>query len=297
MTNYVSLLCLWLAVLAISGRASDIGKEDSITVASLSIFPKKWDKDANASKIEQMVRQTAKQGAQLIITPEGVLEGYVVNEVNNEKDPHQKRILTERFRAVAEPADGKYLTRFSQLANELNVHLILGFLESDGDRIYNTAALLGPEGQLIGKYHKTHFWQGYDVNPAGYVPGAAYPVFDIGKMKIGIMICADRRFPEVARILALTGADLIACPAYGSWGERNNAVMATRAFENQVHVVFTHPNQSLIINSDGDIISEGQKDTFIMRRMPLRNQTNRRASVIYRRPTMYKGLTTPTAMH
>ena len=149
----------------------------------------------------------------------GVLEGYVVNEVIQEKEPQKKEALVKQFRRLAEPIDGPHIKHFQKLANELNIHLILGFLEIDCDHLYNTAALLGPDGALVGKYRKTHFVQGYDVNPAGYLPRKEYPVFRVGPMNVGMMICFDRTLPEPARLLTLGGADVIACPAYGGWGE------------------------------------------------------------------------------
>ena len=190
-------------------------KKDSIRIAALSIVPEKWDKDANTEKITKMVRQAVKQGAELVITPEGVLEGYVVNEVIKEKDPNRKSELTQRFHELAEPIDGPYIEHFRNLADELDIYLVLGFLEADGRKFYNTAALFGPDGTIIGKYHKTHLWQGYDVNPPGYTAGNTYPVFDLGCMKVGMMICFDRQPPEPARLLALGGADLILCPSFG----------------------------------------------------------------------------------
>jgi predicted amidohydrolase len=288
--QYKFLINLWLVVLIIPSFASDINKKDSISVASLSIFPKKWDKEVNTVKIEQMVRKAAEQGAQIIITPEGVLEGFVITEVLEEKDSIKKEMLTKRFLEIAEPMDGKYFVQICHIADELDIYMILGFLESDGDKLYNSAALIDPAGKVIGKYRKTHFWQRYKITPPGYIAGSELPIFDIGTLKIGIMICADRSYPEVTRILTLKGADLIACPAYGGWGELNNSVMRTRAFENQVNIVFTHPQQSLIIDTNGKIVREGGKDTFIIKKIPLSDTPKNRPSVIYRRPELYKSL-------
>jgi len=261
---------------------------DSLVIASLSIFPDKWNKAANARRIEKKIRQAHAQGAQLVITPEGALEGYVVNEVIRERDAAVKADLTMRFEKIAEPLDGEYIRRFRNLADELDIYLVLGFLESQGQKRYNSAALFGPEGELAGIYRKTHFWQGYDVNPPGYTPGDRYPLFDIGPLKLGLMICADRRFPEVARELALKGADLIACPAYGSWGEKNTRLLGTRAFENQVSLVFTHPEQSLMFNRDGDLLGQCDRDDILLGKVPAMHFDKTRASVIHRRPESYK---------
>ena len=86
----------------------------SVRVASLSILPKRWDKEANTKKIEQMVRQAVDQGAQLVITPEGVLEGYVIEEILREKNNAKKQKLNRRFHELAEPIDGRYIQHFQK---------------------------------------------------------------------------------------------------------------------------------------------------------------------------------------
>src|SRR5688572_12705167 len=100
------------------------GDSTRLRVASCSVMPSKWDKTGNADKVERAVRNAAAQGAELIVTPEGVLEGYVENLVIYEKDPQTKEELTRRFNEMAEPVDGPYIARFRRLADELNVYLI-----------------------------------------------------------------------------------------------------------------------------------------------------------------------------
>jgi len=279
------------------GEASSAAQGEStrpktLRIASCSIFPAKWDKAGNSDKIERVVREAAGKGAQLVITPEGVLEGYVVNEVIHEKDSEKKAQLTQRFNELAEPIDGPYLARFRKLADSLDIHLILGFLERDGDKTYNSAALLGPDGRLVGRYRKTHFAQGYDVNPPGYTPGNEYPVFDIGPLKVGMMICFDRQVPETARQLALAGADLIACPSYGSKGDWNTRLMQVRAYENQAWVTFTHPEQSLIIDRNGKLLDETSQDQFVIREIDLTDLAKTRSAFKNRRPETYRKLST-----
>jgi len=284
------LVVIGCSVFPADVRADEEAQPKTLRIASVSIFPEKWNKDANAAKIEKLVRDAAGQGAKLVITPEGVLEGYVVNKVIREKDPAKKAALTERFRQIAEPINGPYVKRFAGLAKELDIHLILGFLErdADGQRTYNTAALFGPDGNLVGKYHKTHFAQGYKVNPPGYEPGKKYPVFDIGALKVGMMICFDRQPPEPARHLALEGADLIACPSYGAWGEWNTNLMRVRAYENHTYVVFTHPEQSLIIDRGGKVVADGSKDSVTIRDLDIAQLRKTRAAIVNRRPKTYR---------
>jgi len=273
------------AIISLNSAAFTGGSPDSLAIASISYIPKKWDKKINTEKIEALTRVS--QGAKLVITPEGALEGYVVNDVIYEKDTGKKEILTKRFVELAEPANGEYITRFYGLADELNIYIIIGYLAKEGPNIYNSAVLIGPDGKRIGHYHKSHFWQGYDVNPPGYTPGSSFPVFQLGDMNLGIMICADRQFPEVARTLTLNGSDLIVCPAYGNYGDRNTAMMRTRALENQVYLIFTHPHHSLIIGNDGTVIGECNTDEIIMKNIPWESYEKTRPSMRYRRPDMY----------
>jgi predicted amidohydrolase len=277
-----------LVAISVSNVVAVDAPAKTLRVGSLSIFPEKWNKQANAEKIERMVRDAARQKAELVITPEGVLEGYVVNEFIHEKDPEKKAALAARFREVAEPADGPYLKRFAALSKELKIHLILGYLEADGEKTFNTAALFGPDGKRIGFYRKTHFAQGYDVNPPGYTPGDDYPVFQAGKVKVGMMICFDRQLPEPARHLAVAGADIIACPAYGSWGEWNTQLMQVRARENQSYVIFTHPNISLIISPRGKLLSRSSKDQVLIHEIDISNVDKKRGPFTNRRPETFK---------
>ena len=255
-------LRLPLAVCVVVGSccASQTAHERGTTlrVASLMVKPVKWDKDANKKALDEAIRKAKQAGAALVVTPEGALEGYVVNEVIRATGD-QRRRLTERFNALAEPCDGPYIRHFQKLSKELKIYLVLGFLEADSGNTYNTAALIQPDGSIAGKYRKTHFAQGYDNgnnkgdNPPGYLRGTAYPVFDMGDHKMGLMICYDRRVPLVARNLVAHGAEFIINPAYGMMGDCNCEFVSARAKENGVPILFVHPEQTVYSNERGEI--------------------------------------------
>jgi predicted amidohydrolase len=230
----------------------------TLRVASLMIVPVKWDKEANATRLDEAIREAKAKGAELVVTPEGALEGYVVNEVNRATGEKRQK-LTERFNALAEPCDGSYVQRFRKLCKELRVFLVLGFLEADGGKTYNTAILIRPDGTIAGKYRKTHFAQGYSNgnekgdNPPGYLRGAKYPVFEIAGRRMGIMICYDRREPVVARNLVANGAEFIINPAYGMKGDCNCEFLSARARETDIPILFVHPEQTVYTDSHGQI--------------------------------------------
>ncbi len=246
------------------------GRPQSITrvrIAAASILPDKWDKQTNWKRIEKMVRKAALEGgADVVVTPEGVLEGYVVNQVNEEEDSLKKAALQQKFLELGEPLNGPYLEKARSLADELEIFLVLGFLERSQGLLYNTAVLIDPEGEIIGKYSKTHFAQGYTVNPDFYQAGDDYPVFATPFGKVGILICYDRQNPEPARILALKGAQVLLVPSYGSYDLQdgwNTVLMRTRAYENGFPVVFCHPFQSLLITGRGELKALGDAGEIV----------------------------------
>ena len=96
------------------------GQVQTITrsrIASTSVLSEKWDKQANWERIEEMARKAAVQGGALaVVTPEGALEGYVINEVNSEKDQERKALLVRNFFDLGEPIHGPYIKNTSKTA-------------------------------------------------------------------------------------------------------------------------------------------------------------------------------------
>ena len=108
---------------------------------------------------------------------------------------------------------------------------MLSLFERDGHLVYNTAVALGPDGKLVGKYRKVCLPRGEVA--AGIAPGHEYPVFDTRFGKLGMMVCYDGFFPEVARELTNRGAEVIAWPVWGC----NPSLASARACENHVYLV------------------------------------------------------------
>ena len=227
----------------------------SIRIASASVVTDKWEQETNWSRVEKMVTRAAIEGgANVVITPEGALDGYVINEVNSNSEEDNN--IVDRFFNLGERIDGPYIQKASALADELNIYFVFGFLEREEKNLYNTAILIDPDGDIIGRYRKTHFAQGYAINPEAYKAGDEFPIFQTSFGKVGILICYDRQLPEPARILALKGAEILFIPSYGSYTNENgwNTIMLrTRARENRVPLVFCHPYQSLLIDKHGDV--------------------------------------------
>jgi beta-ureidopropionase len=236
--------------------AADLPAPDRFLLAAISVEPEPWNKEANFAKLELFARQAAAKGAKLVVTPEGFLEGYVGNE---NKHPELER---ERYFAIGEPLDGPYLTRTRELARELEIHLMLGFAELRDGRMYNSAVLLDPAGEVALHYSKSHTAHDEPFN----TKGTAFPVARTALGGMGALICYDRRLPETARVLAIRGAKLILVPAWGSYNELNDALMRTRAFENGVWVAFVHPHRALLIDPRGTVVAqnEGEGDQLVI---------------------------------
>lgn len=104
--------------------------------------------------------------------------------------------------------EGPTLRAWQQVAGENGIFVVGGFLEREGDSLYNSAAVVGPD--FFGRYRKTHFW---DTEKLLYEPGRELPIFETPLCRIGVLVCYDAWFPEAARTLALHGADLLCVPA------------------------------------------------------------------------------------
>src|SRR5207247_4137640 len=120
---------------------------------------------------------------------------------------------------------------FGELARKHALYLVVGLVERDDHLIYNVAVLIGPNGNLIGKYRKVALPR--TEIEAGVTPGTEYPVFDTRFGKVGMMVCYDGFFPEPARQLSIRGAEIIAFPVAGC----NPILAAARACEAHVCLV------------------------------------------------------------
>jgi len=139
--------------------------------------------------------------------------------------------LGKSFAEVAEPIPGPSTEYFGSLARKHDLYIVAGLVERAGHLLYNTAVLIGPDGKVVGKYRKVTLPRSEIA--AGLAPGDDYPVFDTRFGKVGLMVCYDGFFPEVARQLSGNGAEVIAWPVWGC----NPQLAAARACENHVYLV------------------------------------------------------------
>jgi predicted amidohydrolase len=210
--------------------------------------PEKWQKEANAVKMEKLFRRAADQDAKLAVITEGALEGYVT------EDAMRRPELRTRLLEIAEPMDGHYIDRFSALARAIRMCLCLGFAERVANEAYNSAMFIDYNGAVRGVYHKMQFAEGYHESWFFSRLGRQIRAFDTPYGRAGFLICYDRWNPALARALVLDGAQVILIPAYGSKRPRQDRAVLARARENGVPIVEANVGVNVII-SKGEFVA------------------------------------------
>jgi predicted amidohydrolase len=239
----------WLATLVIgclicSNAQAEPQSNATVRVAGIVLKWIRSDKEANLRRLEPMVREAAKGGARIVVTTECFLDGYAIKD---------KSIPLADYRALGEPIpDGKYFQRLVALAAELKIHLVAGMTEADGELRYNTSVLIGPDGKLIGKYRK----HALEHELVRNTPGTNTPAFDTRLGRLGLMICADRKHPDLISQIVADGAEFLLCPSGGMFGPKSNdQILQARSKENGRHIVFVHPCEFLVTGPDGAILT------------------------------------------
>jgi len=267
---------------------ADSAARIEFTVAALKVMPAIGDSAANYARFEQMARQAAAGGADLIITPECYLDGYMGSPKFRPGITREKML-----QSYTEAIDGPTLKKVAALARELEVHILFGFSEKRGTGLFNTVALFRPDGSLGGRYSKSHPLPG-----ELYDPGGELPVFDTALGRMGVLICFDRQPPENARILALKGAQFIVVPAYGQIREAmdEDLMMQSRAHENGICIIYTSQHNAFVADPDGVITDQARsdhRDMLFFGRVVLDERIHDRGSYRVRHPELYGPLLEP----
>jgi predicted amidohydrolase len=172
--------------------------------------------------MREFLEMAAANAARLVVFPECALAGYCYRS-------------KEEAWPLGQTIPGPATQEIAAVCEKLNLFAIFGLLEKDERHLFNSVACVGPKG-IVGSYRKTHLpYLGVDrfVTPGN----RAYEVFDLGGLRIGMLICFDGSFPEPCRVLALQGADLIALPTNwpeGAWCSSAH-IPAMRAHENHIY--------------------------------------------------------------
>tara|TARA_B100000929_G_scaffold8635_1_gene7340 strand:- start:320 stop:1189 length:870 start_codon:yes stop_codon:yes gene_type:complete len=232
-----------------------------------------WETEENITKATKLIKQAADEGANIILLQELFQTPYFCIQYDE-----------NIFKLAQNFENNKILKQMSELAKKLNVVLPISFFEKDNNAYFNSIAVINSDGNILGKYRKSHIPDG-----AGYLekyyfnPGnTGFKVWDTNFGKIGIGICWDQWFPEAARIMALKGAEILFYPtaigdelmseydSSGAW----QRVMQGHAAANIMPVVASNRigsesvkgqvngfyGKSFICDRSGKIINEASKD-------------------------------------
>jgi predicted amidohydrolase len=183
-------------------------------VAAVSMNGLLGEPERVLAAIARWCERAAAEKAQLVLFPELVVHGH----------------CTPNTWHLAEPVpDGPSVRRLAQIARQHRLIVCAGLSEKERDIVYNTQVVVGPEG-YIGKQRKLHLSRDEGFH---YKGGRDINVFDVGPCRIGIVICYDNQFPEVARVLALRGADVICMPhaaRFTVWDDTPQSEAAARRY-------------------------------------------------------------------
>ena len=217
-----------------------------LTVALVQYPAAPFDKEKNLSLAARLCREAKASGADLILFPEMWNIGYAF-------PAHDDANSLQEWTALAEPDDGETVSTLRTLAKELSIGIVITCLSEGTPAPQNTAYLIANDGSLLLKYSKVHtcdFSGEYLLTPGSGFEVCDFP-FQGGSVKIGIMICYDGFFPEVARELSNRGAEVVAWPVWGC----NPLLARARACENHVYLVssgYGYPTE--IVGPDGETL-------------------------------------------
>ena len=263
-----------------------------ITVATAQMQPELGRMEDNLVRMGEFIAQIAtEQPVDLIVFPELVTTGYEVGP---------------RFPQLAQRVPGPTVNLIAQRASDYGVHIAFGMVtkEKVESILYNSAVLVGPDGDLIGQYNKVHL---RGEERMAFRPGYRLDAIETGLGVVGLMVGWDLAFPEVARSLVLDGAELLVVCA--NWEQPNadewQTYLQARAYENAVFVAaanrvgeepsYTFFGQSCIVGPRGKIYARAQEPSegYAVARIDLdavRQQREETQILQCRQPTAYRAI-------
>ena len=215
------------------------------------------DKDRNLKAILRLLEEGVDQGAELLVLPELCNTGYVFRS-------------WKELEALSEDIpNGRTTQTLIRFAEESSLYIVAGLCEKADGRYYNSAALVGPEG-FIANYRKTHLFN--EENLWFSKGDAPFQVYNTSKVRIGIMICFDWFFPEVIRILALKGAQILCHPSNLILPYCQEALLGA-AVQNRVFIITANrmgtergvefTGMSQIVDPNMKVLARSEKDADV----------------------------------
>jgi len=239
-----------------------VNKKILISVCQMKVVNQK---DRNLEKAEEMIKKSSQLGAELVVLPEMF------------NTPYQ----TNLFPYYAETYPGPTTDFLARTARENNVCIVGGSIPeiSEDGKIYNSSFVFDEEGNLIGRYRKIHL---FDVDIPGKISfkesqtlsaGSQLSIINYKSIRLGLIICYDCRFPELARAIALKGAKLLIIPAafnFTTGPAHWELIMRSRAVDNQLYVIAASParnteadyqawGHSMIVDPWGTVVKQADE--------------------------------------
>ena len=258
-----------------------------LALGYIQFDPKFGEIEKNIDYIRECIPKV--QHADLLVLPELCTSGYTFND------------REDAFRYAEPIPGGKTSLALEKLARKYQVYIVAGINEKDSDTLYNSAAFIGPSG-YIGKYRKNHL---FNTEKTIFAPGnLKFPIFSLGTMKVGILICFYWIFPEAWRTLTLKGADIICHPSNLVLENLAHRALPVTAMINRIFIIcsnrigkeknLTFIGGSMIVNPKGDILhqaSSSKEEYYVTSVNPddARNKmvTERNDVIGDRRPEIY----------
>ncbi|MGQ7843636.1 carbon-nitrogen hydrolase family protein [Granulosicoccus sp. 3-233] len=263
-----------------------------LMLAVLQHRPTPASTEESLARMEDAAARAAANDVQLLVCPEASLTGY--------------NIPLSSARSVAVERDGDTTDRIRNLCLRHGIALAYGYIERDGDQLFNAVNVISASGELVSHYRKTHLWG--ELDRALFSAGDDYaPVFELNGWKVGLLICYDIEFPESSRHLSLQGAELILAPTalMAPWTFVADVTTRARAAENQVYFAYAnycgpegdlnYVGRSCIIGPDGEEMARaGDEPDLLTARLTRQAIMDIRQDLPYhmdRRPELYQSLT------
>ncbi len=215
--------------------------ESKVRIACLQMEPRVGEKDRNLARSLELIAEAAEAGANLVVLPELCSSGYVFN-------------TREEARGLAEEIpDGPSCQAWADAAARHRMHIVAGIAEREARALYNSAVVVGPEG-VIGTYRKNHLWADENLF---FEPGnLGVPVFHTDIGRIAVVVCYDIWFPEVFRLAAVQGADILCVPT--NWVPMPDQPAGLPKMSNILAMGGAHSNSMFLAAADRVGIERGQ---------------------------------------
>jgi predicted amidohydrolase len=256
----------------------------AVDVAAVQVAAIPGAVEHNLARFAALAREHA-AGADLIVAPELLPSGYDL------------AVLAAQGHVLAEPLDGPIVTATAELAAELDSTIVVGLLERDGEARYDSVVVVDANG-LLGTYRKTHL---YPPERAHFASGDRLTTVPTAAGRLGLMICFEHAFPDVATALALAGSEILVIPSAVPYGYEHLLTLRTRARaqDNQMFAIASNLagdvfcGGSLIVDPRGDVVAEaGTSDEVVRATIDLaeiEREREREPSLGLRRPELYGG--------